>query len=334
MSPKSKINIGLIGLGSWAQQAYVPALSEMQDLVSVKAVAAKSQKTRDLAKNIFHKENILLFEGYEDLIKNSQVDTIMIGLPRKITTNATKLALEKNLNIFVEPPFEYENLSNEILTTASSYDKIFHVDIELRFLPIITKCHDLINSGKLGEILKTTVTLECDWFKDATDDVKKTNEFVKGLSTWYIDLIDLFSNHNPRRIKVLGKSENQTDQISFGNVLIEYSNNYIGEWNFNLNKTNVFNLKLNLSGSKGQIETNLIEGTYTFNNDQNSSSGIIKASSPTLGFVGMRESIKAFIESIQDRKQSLSNAISYNNIHILQHGISKSIETNQIITIN
>ena len=74
--------------------------------------------------------------------------------------------------------------------------------------------------------------------------------------------------------------------------------------------------------------------TYTFNNDQNSSSGIIKASSPTLGFVGMRESIKAFIESIQDRKQSLSNAISYNNIHILQHGISKSIETNQIITIN
>ena len=76
MSPKSKINIGLIGLGSWAQQAYVPALSEMQDLVSVKAVAAKSQKTRDLAKNIFHKENILLFEGYEDLIKNSQVASI------------------------------------------------------------------------------------------------------------------------------------------------------------------------------------------------------------------------------------------------------------------
>ena len=334
MSSKPKINIGLIGLGSWAKLAYVPALSEMQDLVSVKSVAAKSQKTRDLAKNIFQKENILVFENYEDLIENSQVDTVMIGLPRKITPNATKIALAKKLNIFVEPPFGSESLSNEILKIASSYNKTFHVDIELRFLPVIAKCHDLICSGKLGKVLKTSVTLECDWFKHASDDVKKTNELVKGLATWYIDLIDLFSNHNPKQINVFGKSENQTDQISFGNILVEYSDNYIGEWNFNLNKTNVFSLKLNLLGSKGQIETNLLEGTYIFSNNQNTSCGTLKASSPILGFVGMRESIQAFIESIQNDKQSLSNAISYNNIHILQNGISKSIESNRSIIIN
>ena len=334
MSSKSKINIGLIGLGSWAKKAYVPALAEIQDFVSIKAVAAKSQKTRDLAKNIF-KENILIFEDYENLIKNSQIDAVMIGLPRKITPDATKIALDKNLNIFVEPPFGSQNLSDEILKIASSYNKIFHVDVELRYLPVITKCLDLINSGALGKVLKTSVILECDWFQHASDDVKKTNEFVKGLSTWYIDLIDLFSNHTPKRIDVFGTSENQIDQISFGNVLIEYSDNYIGEWNFNLNKTKIFNLKLNLLGSKGQLETNLLEGTYTFNNNKNDSSyGTVKASSPTLGFVGMRESIKAFIEAIQNGEQSLSNATSYNNIHILLNGISKSIETNQSIKIN
>jgi len=334
MSSNSKINIGLIGLGSWAKKSYVPALIEMEDFVSVKAVAARSKKTRDFAKNIF-KENILIFEDYKSLIKNSQIDAVMIGLPKEITPYATKTALDKNLNIFVEPPFGSQHLSDEILKIASSYTKVFHVDIELRYLPIITKCLDLINSGILGKILKTSVTLECDWFQHASGDVKKTNEFVKGLATWYIDLIDLFSNHTPKRIDVFGTSENKIDQISFGNVLIEYSNNYIGEWNFNLNKTKVFNLKLNLLGSKGQLETNLLEGTYTFNHNENDSSyGTVKASFPTLGFVGMRESIKSFIEAIRNGKQSQSNGISYNNIHILLSGISKSIETNQSIKIN
>ena len=45
-------NVGLIGFGQWARQAYAPLLGEMPQ-VRVVAVAARSHTTRELAKQTF-----------------------------------------------------------------------------------------------------------------------------------------------------------------------------------------------------------------------------------------------------------------------------------------
>ena len=75
-------NIGIIGFGQWARQAYAPLLDEMPQ-VQVTAVSARSHTTRELAKQTFGTE-MRTFEDYHDLLNDSNVDAILIALPNSL----------------------------------------------------------------------------------------------------------------------------------------------------------------------------------------------------------------------------------------------------------
>ena len=66
------IRLGLIGLGAWAREAYVPVLKELAD-VDVCAVAAKSEATRTFAREQFG-DDIALYDNYAALLQDKNVE--------------------------------------------------------------------------------------------------------------------------------------------------------------------------------------------------------------------------------------------------------------------
>jgi hypothetical protein len=80
------IRIGLVGFGSWPQQAYAPVLNELPD-VRVVTVAAKSENTHRLARETFG-DGIAVSSDYRELLADDDIDASMISLPNALHSEA------------------------------------------------------------------------------------------------------------------------------------------------------------------------------------------------------------------------------------------------------
>ena len=83
------IKLGLIGLGNWAKEAYLPILLNRDD-VEILAVSARTNKTLEKAKNIINKD-IKLFNNYEDLLDQPDIQAVFIGIPH---TDSAKVVID------------------------------------------------------------------------------------------------------------------------------------------------------------------------------------------------------------------------------------------------
>ena len=84
------VKLGLIGLGEWPRQAYVPVLKEL-DTVRVCAVAAQSSATQEYAREQFGSQTAV-YDDYRDLCWSSElwVDTCRHELRSKSEGNGGK----------------------------------------------------------------------------------------------------------------------------------------------------------------------------------------------------------------------------------------------------
>ena len=77
------VRLGLIGLGEWARQAYVPILKEMGE-VEVVAVAARSEATWAYASETFGTQ-VALYKSWGELLDDDTVQAVMVALPSPLS---------------------------------------------------------------------------------------------------------------------------------------------------------------------------------------------------------------------------------------------------------
>ena len=87
------IRIGLVGFGAWPRRAYAPLLKEFP-AVRVVAVAARSEESRDLARETFG-DDIAVTSDYRQLLEADDVDALMIALPNALHADALQAAIKK-----------------------------------------------------------------------------------------------------------------------------------------------------------------------------------------------------------------------------------------------
>ena len=83
-----KLRIGLVGLGNWAKSVYLPILLKRED-VDIVAVSARTTETLDSAKNLISNE-VKLYADYKDLLGKTDIDAVLIGLPKDVTATAAR----------------------------------------------------------------------------------------------------------------------------------------------------------------------------------------------------------------------------------------------------
>jgi len=116
-------------------------------------VVAISEKNKEQYQNI--PASIEIFEDYQSLINNADIDTIFISLPNQFAADASVLALKKGLHVFCEKPpsrtlNELQKVKNISLQHPSQslmygFNHRFHASVE--------KAKTIIADNTLGRMV-------------------------------------------------------------------------------------------------------------------------------------------------------------------------------------
>jgi predicted dehydrogenase len=143
-----EINLGIVGLGNQGKVSLHNALRLKG--VKVLGVADVSEKALRYAQKIGIK-NVYL--NYSDLLKDKQVDAVIISLPNFLHLKGAKEAAEAGKDILLEKPLARSvEEGKKILSAVRKNSVKLMIGYELRFDPVLRKIHDEIADGLFGSV--------------------------------------------------------------------------------------------------------------------------------------------------------------------------------------
>ena len=149
------IRWGVLGAGGIAAE-FCTDLQHLPDH-RVVAVGARSSGTNTAFADRF---NIARrHPSYEELVADPDVDVVYVATPHPQHFDAAMLAIEAGKHVLVEKPFTMNAADSRLLAGAARARGTFLMEAMWTwFLPHIVQIRELVNSGRIGEIV--TVTAE------------------------------------------------------------------------------------------------------------------------------------------------------------------------------
>ena len=142
------VKLGIIGLGYIGQVHLRHSLKLPSAEVS--AVADLSKKALKKAKSSGIKKT---FTAYEELIKDPDVDAVIIALPTHLHLQCAKKAAEAKKHIFLEKPIARSvDEAQEIISVAQRNSVKLMIGYPLRFNEDFRKIKEKIDNGMLGDV--------------------------------------------------------------------------------------------------------------------------------------------------------------------------------------
>jgi len=143
-----KLNLGIIGLG---QQGKIHLRNSLHlKEANLLGVADVSEKALMFAKKIGVQN---FYTNYEDLLKNKQLDAVVVSLPNFLHLDCAVKAAEAGKNVFLEKPLARNVEEGEkILSSVRKNGVRLMLGYDLRFNQTLNKIHDKIVDGFFGEV--------------------------------------------------------------------------------------------------------------------------------------------------------------------------------------
>lgn len=143
-----QINLGIIGLGNEGKIMLNNCLS-LKD-AKVEAVADLSERARKAAKNKGIKN---VYEKYEDLLKDKNIDAVIISLPNFLHEEAAIKSAESGKHILLEKPLARTVDEGEKIISAAHRNSVkLMVGFDMRFDPLAQMIHDKVVNGYFGDV--------------------------------------------------------------------------------------------------------------------------------------------------------------------------------------
>lgn len=140
-------NIAIIGLGRWGKNL-------LRNFRALKNVSIKYLFDKD--KKVFDSINpggAKTAENYLQILKDKEVDSLVIATDIKTHYRLAKEALSYNKNVFVEKPLSGKKEEvKELIGLARKKSLVLFVDYLYFYSPAVKKIKEIINSGALGPI--------------------------------------------------------------------------------------------------------------------------------------------------------------------------------------
>ena len=318
------MRVGLVGYGNWARDAYVPAVLDDAG-VAIGAVAARSEETRRLASERFG-AGAALFDDPFRLVREAEVDAVMIGLPSELVSDVAIAAMMTGKHVWIEPPPPGDARIAALLDLAGRSGLVLHADLELRYHPVVAAIAGLLED-KLGPALSVRVVQNCNWAMTWDEDAVKRGAMASGLSIWYLDPIDALIGRQPRRVDVIGARPRFERAVETGSALVEYDG-AVGEWSFNFRSPSGLSLRLEVAALEGEAEADLMTGRYRY---RAGSPDWVEAEAPpaqpAYGFVGIRECVAAFLGAVRGEGHSLTGPEVMRRVHDASTAFDESVKS-------
>jgi predicted dehydrogenase len=143
-----KVNLGIIGLGFIGKVH----LKNCLNLKSAKVIAATdvSKKALRYAQQLGVKQ---LFTDYHELLKQPDIDAVVISLPTHLHADCAINAIEEGKHVFLEKPLARNPREGKDITSAArKHDIKLMVGYPLRYLPEFVNIKRQMESEVLGDI--------------------------------------------------------------------------------------------------------------------------------------------------------------------------------------
>ena len=143
-----KVGVGVIGCGFVGRGAHVPALSAMEGARLVAVADADASRLAKVAQKHQVKSS---YRDYADLVKDSEVDAVVVAVPTPLHARASLAAIEAGKHVLCEMPLAPTlEEADQIIEAADRKGVYLLPGLNFRFTPNYVKAKEMIRKGEIG----------------------------------------------------------------------------------------------------------------------------------------------------------------------------------------
>ena len=169
-----KLKLGIIGVGNIGSKHYGHVLDGKCPDIEITAIADRREARRDWAMTKYAEakekgytcDAPALFTEGDELIASGLCEAILIAVPHYDHPHFAVKAFKKGMHVMCEKPAGVYTLQvREMIAEADKHpDLVFGMMFNQRTNPVYRKMHDIIASGELGQIRRTS-WLITEWYR-------------------------------------------------------------------------------------------------------------------------------------------------------------------------
>ena len=159
----SKVRLGIIGIGNMGSSHIKNYLKGSMPEIEITAVCDIKPDRLDWAKEQL--PEVATYDNATALMESGKVEAILVATPHYDHPPLVIQALESGLHVMSEKPAGvYTKQVREMNAVADKSDKIFGIMFNQRTNCLYRKAHELVHSGKFGEMKRVTWIIT-DWYR-------------------------------------------------------------------------------------------------------------------------------------------------------------------------
>lgn len=141
------LNIGIVGLGIIGKVH----LANSRDYGLGKIVALADPQLSAISDSY---EGLAVHEDWKEIVKAPEIDAVIICLPHFLHADCAEAAMKAGKHVFLEKPLATTLAdAHRLVACAKAHDRVLTVNMTHRFYPPIRKARDLIRSGAIGDVI-------------------------------------------------------------------------------------------------------------------------------------------------------------------------------------
>ena len=247
--------IGILGAADIAFNRFLPALEKVQG-VQCSGVASNSP---DKLKRFVDKYNIHVYESYDEVIQDENVDCIYVPLPPVFHYEWAKKALLAGKHVFLEKPSTISaEQTRELAGIAGSMGLVLQENYMFQYHAQLADIEKIIASGELGKI--RLVRTSFGFPRRAGGDFRYVKELGGGTMLdnggYTIKLINRLLGKSARLVSSGLDYDEETGVDIFGTAEFMNADGVLAQAAFGMDCQ--YQCSLELWGSKGRLTTGRI----------------------------------------------------------------------------
>jgi len=305
-------NVAIIGVGNIAKAFHIPAINKIENCKLFALCDTDQTALSEVGKDN-NLDSQFLYLNYDSLLRNINVDVVLIATPNKFHCLQAIKALNSNKHVLVEKPFAlnyYE--STCMINAAVENNKSIMCLHHNRFKDCSIQSKKIIDSGTIGEIFysKASVLLRDDIPKEAhyLDNTASGGGPLYDIGYHFIDLA-WWMMGMPRPSYVVGKlwrhnniniiNSSKCEDFAIGNIYFEDGSSLFIESSYSA-KIKKDQIECSFFGTKGSLSWPMDNFILVKNN--NTLQGKIPFSNrPVIATI---EQVKHFLNMIEVSEES------------------------------
>ena len=272
------IKAASVGLGWWSNEL-AESIQDKSKKIKIVSCYSRSERKRINFSKKFKTEH---HNSYSALIKDQNIDAVLLTTPHSLHAKHTIEALQNGKHVFVEKPMATKSVdAQKMLFTAKKHNKTLAVGHNRRFSSAFNYIKNLDNQNKIGKILHMDANFSASGALNYKKNFWRANRkespggAVAGLGIHMIDLMCFFGGKIKsvqslvRKYAVNVNMDDTTSAIfefnnkCTGNLTTIFACPYISTFNVYGTNMNIFSQidsnKIIIVNKKGKVENlNLI----------------------------------------------------------------------------